>query len=261
MAIDQIEELLMRILGLSEGEGALPAELATARERLRELLAQDNPSFEDIAAYASGSLNEDQQRDFEERISSSQEVIQEAESARNFLARVAASTKTAPVELVEAVIGAARDGGDQKTSDLLQAIRARWTMTREQMQRLFAEPKLRESLRRALAWPAAGSVARLPALAAAASDTQVEDRAFPGGRVRSRRVREHELEVLFTFEDAGAAPRALWLEGGSGEMWLEPLPPPGSDGEIFLVKDLDDPPHELFARLLRDPATIGGFLP
>jgi hypothetical protein len=260
VTVERDEEMLLRILGLSDA-APLRHEGEKVRRRLRELLARTGASgtasLEDIAAYASELLD----GTWGEKPSLSGRVFFEAECARDFLARVESATEAAPPDLVSAAVAAVRKASSAMEPSLLEAIQRRLSLTVEQMQHLLFDPELRRSLRRALSDLTAGPFIQMPALAAAASDTEVGDRDFPGGRVRSYQVRDHELDVLFTFKESSLAPCALWLRGVSGEMWLEPLPPPDADGDIFLVKDLRNTAHALFARLLRDPGTIGEFLP
>ncbi len=264
MTTEDLEAVLARILGISDGEMPLPARYQRAKARLADALARrgasSNVSVERIAAYAAGALEEDERRTFEGELASS-EARYEVASSLDFLAALEARRETAPARLLEAVRAVARDGSAGKVAGLVQAVRDRVPLTVEQMRGLITESKLRETVRCALLGLSPLPALAMPALAAAASDTEIEERAFPGGRVRSRRVRDHEIEVLFSFDEPGKPPHALWLEGPAGEMWLEPLPSPFSEGEIFLVKDLENEAHSAFARLLRDPSSIGEFLP
>jgi len=172
MTAEQHEEMLMRILGLSD-DAPLTPEGARARKRLRELLdASQSASLEDIAGYASELLdNPDQQHTLKQTHPLSERTLFEVEAARDFMASVEALTETAPAELVSAAIAAAREAAGLTERGFLDAIQHRWTLTLEQMQRLFAQPKLRENLRRALADLAPGPAVQMPALATPRSKT------------------------------------------------------------------------------------------
>jgi hypothetical protein len=285
MKTDDLDMVLARILGLSGDENPLPPVYAEARARLAEALAGHSEpaplSVAQIATYASGAMADEELRAFEVEMIASEETFHAVTSALEFLDAVEQRDEVAPAGLVDAVIASlsgrtdAPSVGDNVSPSILTAamlvefFEKGRPLTVAQQRMLFADRGLRAEFSRLKQQFAArnerGDLVEMPALAAAADALKLEERVLRGGRIqsghiKSQQVRQEELEVLFTFDEPGSPPRALLLEGPQGEPWIEPLPAPGADGTIFLIKNLNNSAHALFARLLRDPTATGTFL-
>jgi hypothetical protein len=122
---------------------------------------------------------------------------------------------------------------------------------------LFSNQRLRADFRRL---KASLRCVELPALAAA-SDGAVARRAFEGGSVRIHRSRvAGQTYALFQFNWPSATPRAVLLEGASGDIVKRALPVADGSGQAVLVLDQNQPDDSVFLRLIADPMTIGSFI-
>ena len=162
--------------------------------------------------------------------------------------------------------------------DLVSFLSRGGSLTSDQQRLLFKDRRLRAEFQRlkeefAASLPdddAAGPVRderigrrlfTMPAMAAAATDREVDERTFAGGTVRIRASRvPNQIYVLVTLEDARRPPRALLLEGSEGETLMLDLPEPHEDDVIRILKDLRRAEDAAVIRLLRAPATSGTFL-
>ena len=138
----------------------------------------------------------------------------------------------------------------------------------EQQSFLFSNPRLRSDFKRLIevfghALPSAGRpILRMPALAAAASDREVNDRVFEGATVRIRpSIIGQQFFVQLTMEDPKASPSSLVIELPEENLTASSvLEPPDGEGRILMIKDIADKDDGLFVRLLRDPRSTGTFL-
>jgi hypothetical protein len=105
-------------------------------------------------------------------------------------------------------------------------------------------------------------VAELPQ-AAAASRGDVDERNFPGGRLRIvPSTLAGQVYLILTVERALGTPRSLLIEGKDGEMARITLPPPDPDGTMLVIQDTSKNEADARAvRLLRDPSSSGVLLP
>jgi hypothetical protein len=109
----------------------------------------------------------------------------------------------------------------------------------------------------------------MPALAAAASDREVDERSFDGASLRLRpSAQPGQVYIIVQFDDPASAPSALLVESAAGEMARMALTvdEKGSrrelddDGRLLLVKDLGNETDAQLVRLIRDPLSTGVFL-
>ena len=158
--------------------------------------------------------------------------------------------------------------GDAPTltfADLIAFLTGTRTLTAGQQGLLFSNRRLRadfQSLKEDMAVhrAAAGqAIFHMPAVAAAASEEQIDDRAFAGATVRIR-VTGRQAYVVVTLLDTQEHPSALLIESPLGELARGTLPVPDENGRIMLIKDLGNADDALFVRLLRDPKSSGVFL-
>jgi hypothetical protein len=154
-------------------------------------------------------------------------------------------------------------------------------LTQAQQQFLFANRKLRadfQRLKQDLAHrvidrteraEARTRVFEMPALAAAASDREVDERSFDGASLRLRpSAQPGQVYIIVQFDDPASAPSALLVESAAGEMARMALTvdEKGSrrelddDGRLLLVKDLGNETDAQLVRLIRDPLSTGVFL-
>jgi hypothetical protein len=127
----------------------------------------------------------------------------------------------------------------------------------EAQRALFANPRLRADFKRL---KASLRCVELPTLAAA-SDGTVNARTFEGGSVRIHPSRvAGQIYALFQFNWPSATPRALLLEGASGDLIKRPLPAADASGRAVLVLDESQPSDGIFLRLIADPTTMGSFI-
>jgi hypothetical protein len=112
-------------------------------------------------------------------------------------------------------------------------------------------------------------VFEMPALAAAASDREVDERTFDGASLRVRpSAQPGQVYIIVQFDDPASAPSALLVESAGGEMARMALTVDerGSrrelddDGRLLLVKDLGNETDAQLVRLIRDPLSTGVFL-
>ena len=86
-------------------------------------------------------------------------------------------------------------------------------------------------------------------------------RTFDGGSVRIHPSRvAGQIYALFQFNWPSSAPRALLLEGATGDVVKRPLPAADASGRVVLVLDQNQPSDDVFLRLIGDPMTTGAFL-
>src|SRR5262245_59241136 len=122
---------------------------------------------------------------------------------------------------------------------------------------LFSDHRLRADFKRLKA--CLGCV-ELPALAAA-SDGTVRARTFDGGSVRIHPSRvAGQTYALFQFNWPARAPRALLLEGASGDMLKRHLPVAVGLGQAVLVLDQSKTSDDAFLRMIEDTMTTGAFI-
>jgi len=105
-------------------------------------------------------------------------------------------------------------------------------------------------------------VAELPQ-AAAASQGDLEERIFPGGRLSLRpSVVPGQVYLIVSIESEITVPRILLLEGKDGEVDRVALPEPDPDGTMLIILDtLKNEGDARAVRLLRDPSSSGFLLP
>lgn len=130
-------------------------------------------------------------------------------------------------------------------------------LPQEAQRALFASPRLRADFQRL---KARLRLIELPAVAAASAGS-VTARTFEGGTARVHPARrEGQVYMVFQFDDASVAPRALLLEDAA-HIAKRALPVPDALGQVVLVLDRGDASDALFLQLFADPATTGSFLP
>lgn len=284
MKTNDLNAALMRMLDKLEADAPFSPEDSEARALLADLLsyraAHGSVSTAKLAAYASGTMSEDERHLFEEEMASSSETFDEVTSALNFLKRVEAQHETAPPDLVEAVI-ASRPGSAApvnagpspgKTSSPLltrshieRFFREGVPLSADQQQQLFTNPALRAEFERVknefAAHLPSGDIFEMPKVAAAATSEKLTKRRFPGADLELEPSRRPQrILVILTLDSAvrETPPQALVLKGKDEIEWLE-LPKPDRDGKIQLV--LDDPQDAKIIRLLGDRETTGTFVP
>jgi hypothetical protein len=259
------DAFLDQLLGVAEGQDRTPGEVARVKARLAILMdeAGENaaPASDGMAAgivaFAGGALDEIEREHFEAE-AAWPTSMSEVSDALEFLDDIGANLVSAPDDRVVEIHALFREGkplSAQTQQAVLSdpGLRAEWTRIKQ----LYA-------LRR----PEMGTddvmsrgVLEIPAVAAAASDRALEERTFPGGRVRIvKSSRGHDMLILLRIERRGSYPSALLLEGDRGEHARTALPAPDSDGRILLIKDMAKAEHAHFVRLLQDPRSRGTFL-
>jgi hypothetical protein len=131
------------------------------------------------------------------------------------------------------------------------------SLTLEEQQALFADPRLRADFRRLKAQAA---VAELPALAAASAGG-VNMRRFDGGSVSIHPSRvPGQSYVIVRFPWPAGPPRMMLLEGADGTVIKRALSPGDMPGEIMMVLDEKSAADAGFLRLLTDPTSTGTFV-
>lgn len=133
-----------------------------------------------------------------------------------------------------------------------------FALSSEQVQRVFADPTLRETWRRV---KSALARTALPVLAAA-SDRTLTDRPFPGGLIRLRRSKAPgQVYVLCRFQGAERPSLAfnLLIEGQDGTARRLSFPAPDADGQTAVILDEARPDDRVVLDLLADPRTEGHF--
>jgi len=145
-------------------------------------------------------------------------------------------------------------------ADLLRYLSdATASLTPAQWRQFREDPRMRadyDRLKRSLAVAEWGQVA-------AASGGDLDERTFPGGRLRIRPSGHvGQVYLLLTIELVPATPRILLIEGTNGEAVRIPLPAPDADGSILVIQDVAGNEADARAiRLLRDPTSSGLLLP
>jgi hypothetical protein len=131
------------------------------------------------------------------------------------------------------------------------------SLTMEEQQSLFANPKLRADYRRLKSQVA---IAELPALAAASAG-DVNTRRFEGGTVSIHPSRvPGQIYVVLRFNWPAGPPRTMLLESAGGDLIKRVLPPADPNGEIMMVLDEKRSSDQGFLRLISDPTSTGSFL-
>jgi hypothetical protein len=100
----------------------------------------------------------------------------------------------------------------------------------------------------------------MPAVKAAASEEQHDDRAFEGARIRVRPGDGQIVYVRITMDDPADNPGALLVEGPAGEIARAGLGQFDDNGQVLLIQDLAKESDRLLVALLRNPASSGTFL-
>lgn len=134
-----------------------------------------------------------------------------------------------------------------------------YTLLPGQTRRLFADRQLRQAY---AAFKAKLQTYEVPTLLAA-SDGAVDERAFPGGRMRlipARRGNQVYLRIEFSARRP-APPGLLEVVRPNGDWVKLPLGASNEAGELVVPLDLDDPHHAAIVEALRDPLSSGGILP
>lgn len=157
-----------------------------------------------------------------------------------------------------AVADAAPGGPRIGVGELVQFLAdPRSELSPEAQRALFSNPRLRADFKRV---KASLRLVELPALAAA-SDGTVNARNFEGGSVRIHPSRVGgQVYALFQFSWPSATPRALLLQGASGDLVKRPLPAADASGQAVLVLDRSQPSDDAFLRLIADPTATGCFV-
>lgn len=137
----------------------------------------------------------------------------------------------------------------------------------EQLPLLFSNQRLRadfQRLKRDLGYvrhqrhETGHRILEMPAVRAAASQRELNDRTFDGAEVLMWSD-EPIVYVQITMHDPADKPGAFLVEGPGG-VAREKLDQPNDKGEILLIKDLANEFDRLFVELLRNPASTGTFL-
>lgn len=131
------------------------------------------------------------------------------------------------------------------------------SLTAEEQQALFTNPRLRDDYRRL---KAQATTFELPALAAA-SDGAVNSRRFEGGTISIHPSRvPGQIYVILRFSRPADAPRMMLLESSSGDLLKRALPAADQQGEVMMVLNERSETDAGFLRLLADPTSIGTFV-
>ena len=131
------------------------------------------------------------------------------------------------------------------------------SLTPEEQRALFSDPRLRADYRRL---KAQATTFEMPALAAASSGN-VETRRFDGGSIAIHRSRiPGQLYIMVRFDRPDVSPRAMLLEGTSGELVKRALPGADQQGQVMLVLSESDDVDATFLRMLADPTSSGTFV-
>jgi hypothetical protein len=131
------------------------------------------------------------------------------------------------------------------------------SLTPEEQRALFADPRLRADYRRLRGQI---TIFELPALAAASSGN-VNARRFDGGSIAIHPSRiPGQLYVIVRFDSPASSPRAMLLEGTTGDLVKRVLPSADQQGEVMMVLNENDGADAAFLRLLADPTATGTFV-
>jgi hypothetical protein len=131
------------------------------------------------------------------------------------------------------------------------------SLTPDEQRSLFTDPRLRADYRRL---KERATSFEMPALAAASSGN-VNARRFEGGSINIHPSRiAGQLYVILRFSSPDNPPRALLLEGASGELVKRALPTIDQQGELMMVLNEGDAADAGFLRLLADPTSTGTFV-
>jgi hypothetical protein len=128
-----------------------------------------------------------------------------------------------------------------------------------QTRSLFANPQLRETFR---ALKAQLVLWNLPIVVAASSDGGVVERHFEAGSLHLVPSRGHDhvfLTIRYEVKSVSSS-HLLVIETPQGGLAKLSLPPPDSEGEVFLVLDLDNKRDASVIAALRDPLASGTFV-
>ena len=131
------------------------------------------------------------------------------------------------------------------------------SLTPEEQRALFTDPRLRADYRRLRGQV---TIFELPALAAASSGN-VNARRFDGGSIAIHPSRiPGQLYVIVRFDSPASSPRAMLLEGATGDLVKRVLPSADQQGEVMMVLNENDGADAAFLRLLADPTATGTFV-
>ena len=131
------------------------------------------------------------------------------------------------------------------------------SLTPDEQRALFADPRLRADYRRL---KALATAFEMPALAAASSG-HVNVRRFDGGSIAIHPSRiAGQLYIVVRFTSPAGSPRAILLEGATGELVKHTLPGADPQGEVMMVLNESNDADAAFLRLLTDPTTTGTFV-
>lgn len=132
-------------------------------------------------------------------------------------------------------------------------------LTQEQTRLLFSDRDLASAFRQLKSRYAALA---LPAMAAA-SDGDLTDRTFPGGRVRlrpSKRSGQVYLIVDYGEQPPDPSPAILLLEAPDGAVAKLALPGADDQGQLMIILDEACTAESEVVRLLKDPRASGVFM-
>jgi hypothetical protein len=136
-----------------------------------------------------------------------------------------------------------------------------YDLSHEQTQSLFANTLLRESFR---ALKAQLVLWNLPIVVAAASDGGVVERHFEAGSLHLMQSGSHNhvyLTIRYEVDSKSLSScHLLVIETPQGGLTKLSLPPPDSEGEVFLVLDLGNKRDASVIAALRDPLASGTFV-
>lgn len=291
MEKEELKLALDQLFGLPEAGVALPPSISEVRVHIAVMMAgREEPaalSIGEVAAYASGSMGNNELAAFEAKMLASDAFFHEVMGALAFLDLLAGGGEAARMDLAEASLtsrgaqSAANlaEGSERPESAALPAFfEGKRALTAEEQRLLFREPAFRaefDRLRtRFSARVASGDILGVPALAAAAGDAEPDahrllvDRIVRGGHAPHGRVQVWEgedgtVEFLVTFNDVSDAPTRLLVmeERSDGEVavaWVEKLAAPREDGTVFEIED--KAAFRLFIQLLQNRGSEGTFL-
>jgi hypothetical protein len=100
----------------------------------------------------------------------------------------------------------------------------------------------------------------MPAVAAAASNAELDHREFEGGHLDIHAGLEQKVYIVFTLNDPSHSPTALSITTPENKTVQTALPAPEPNGRILLIKDLSKDDDKVFISLLRNPNVTGFFL-
>jgi hypothetical protein len=256
----ELRAALAQMLNVLESDDEIPVDAPLAQALLAEVFPGHAPSTvttEQIAAYASGAMDESDRAAFEAEMVASTDTFEEVMNALDLLHRVEAYGEVELPPEVENIVASSAEPITLLTrAGMLAFLREGQPLLATQLRQLFADAALREkfeSLKRSLAARlASGALFEMPRMAAAASGDQLLRRRFPGATIEFAQSRgSNRLLAILTLDrpERNTPPRIMLLQG-EAEIVRVALRSPDMQGRIQL--ELDRERDALTIKLLND---------